>query len=79
MNMTSKGESPRERPRPRPRPRQKLLKFVNEVMPFLTSRPSSPRLRIDPTKGNVDMHFEKIAIEVDPVDHELFQEVSNRN
>jgi hypothetical protein len=81
MNMTSKGESPRERPRPRPRPRprQKLLKYVNEVMPVFTSRPSSPRLRIDPTKGNVDMHFEKIAIEVDPVDHELFQEVPNRN
>jgi hypothetical protein len=30
---------------------------------------------MDPTKGNVDMYFEKIAIEVDPVGHELFQEV----
>jgi hypothetical protein len=62
MSTTSKGESQRERPRPRPRPRQKLLQFVNEVMPFLTSRSSSPRLKMDPTKGNVDMHFEKIAI-----------------
>jgi hypothetical protein len=65
MDMTSKSESPRERPRPRPRPRprQNKIKLVNEVMPFLTSRPSSPRLRMDPTKGNVDMHFEKTAIE----------------
>jgi hypothetical protein len=75
MKMTSKGESPRERPRPRPRPRQKLLQFVNEVIPFLTSCPSSPRLRMNPTKGNVDMHFEKISIEVDPVGHDLFQEM----
>jgi hypothetical protein len=79
MNMKSKGESPRERPRPRPR--QKLLRFANEVTPFLGSCPSSPRLRMDPTcdttKGNVDMHFEKIAIEVDRAGHYLFQEVSN--
>jgi hypothetical protein len=56
--MTSKGESPRERPRPRPRPRprQKKIKLVNEVMPLLTSSPSSPRLRMDPTKGSVNMH-----------------------
>jgi hypothetical protein len=27
------------------------------------------------TKGNVDVHFEKIAIEVDSVGHDLFQEV----
>jgi hypothetical protein len=32
---------------------------------------------MDPTKGNVDMHFEKTAIEVDPVGHYLSQEVSN--
>ena len=30
-----------------------------------------------PTKCNVDMHFEKIAIDVDSVSHDLFQEVSD--
>ena len=52
---------PTRRPRPRPCPRQKLLKFVNEVMPFLTSRSSSPRFRMELTKGNVNMHFENIT------------------
>jgi len=32
---------------------------------------------MDPTKDNLDMHLEKTAIEVDPVGHELFQEVPN--
>ena len=60
------------RPRPRPRPHTKKSKFVNEVMPFLTSRPSSPRFRMESTKGKVDMHFENIAIEVAYVGHDLF-------
>jgi hypothetical protein len=41
-------------------------KFVNEVMPFFSSHPSSPRLTMHPTKGNVDMHFEKIVIDLAP-------------
>jgi hypothetical protein len=32
---------------------------------------------MDPTKGNVDMYFEKIPIEVEPVGHDFFQQVSN--
>jgi hypothetical protein len=63
---------PARTPTPTPTPTQKFLKFLNEVMPFLISRPSSPRLRMDPTKGNVDMHFEKITIEVDRAGHDLF-------
>jgi hypothetical protein len=39
MNMTSKGESPREH-QAHAKPKTKLSKFVNEVMPFLTPRPS---------------------------------------
>jgi hypothetical protein len=33
---------------------------------------------MESTKGNVNMHFEKIAIDVDSVGHDLFQEVSNK-
>jgi hypothetical protein len=32
---------------------------------------------MDSTKGNVEIHFGKITIEVDPVGHERFQQVSN--
>jgi hypothetical protein len=32
---------------------------------------------MDLTKGNVDMHFGKIAIQVDSLGHDLFQRVSN--
>jgi hypothetical protein len=58
MNMTSKGESPRERQahahahaHAHATQKKKLSKFVNEVMPFLTSRSSSPRFRMQSTKG----------------------------
>jgi hypothetical protein len=67
---------PARTPTPTPTPTPKtFLKKLNEGMPFFASCPFSPRLRMDPTKSNVHMHFEKIAIEVDPVGHELFQEV----
>jgi hypothetical protein len=63
MNMTSKGESPRERQAHAHahahEKKEKLnSKFVNEVMPFLTSRSSSPRFRMESTKGKMNMHFE---------------------
>jgi hypothetical protein len=32
---------------------------------------------MDLTKGNVDKHFGKIAIQVDPLGHDLFERVSN--
>jgi hypothetical protein len=51
--------TPRPRPRPRPRQKNKLPKFVNEVMPFLKSRSSSSRFRMESTKGKVNMHFER--------------------
>jgi hypothetical protein len=54
--------TPSPRPRPRPRPREKKKsKFVNEVMPFLKSRSSSPRFRMESTKGKMNMHFETIS------------------
>jgi hypothetical protein len=57
---------PTRTPSPSPRPRDvknknKLSKFVNELMPFLTARPSSPRFRMESTKGKMNMHFEAIA------------------
>jgi hypothetical protein len=53
MNMTSKGESPRERQAHAFAHAHAenffFQKFVNEVMPFLTSRSSSPRFRMEST------------------------------
>jgi hypothetical protein len=57
MNMTSKGESPRERQahaKPRPRQahaqtkkqKQKTFKISSEVMPFLTTRCLLPQVRL---------------------------------
>jgi hypothetical protein len=64
-------QKPTRTPTPTPTPTLKLLKFVNEIIPFFTSRPSSPRLRMDLTNGNVDMPFGKNAIPVDHKGHGL--------
>jgi hypothetical protein len=66
MNMTSKGESPRERQahvyaHALAHAEKKLSKFVNEVIPFLATRSSSPRFRMESTKGKMNIHFETIA------------------
>jgi hypothetical protein len=65
MNMAAKAKAhanAKPTPTPIPTPRKKKLsKFVNEFMPFLTSRSSSPRFRMESTKGKMNMHFETIA------------------
>jgi hypothetical protein len=51
MNMTRKGESPCKRHAHADAHANFFyffLNFVNEVIPFFTSRPSSPRFRIQP-------------------------------
>ena len=66
MNMAAKAKAhanakPTPTPTPTPTKKKKLSKFVNELMPFLTSLSSSPRFRIESTKGKLNIHFETIA------------------